>query len=232
MITRLLYRCPLCGAEPWLKAGRCRACGASLRLARGGLEAVIGGRRAGIDHWYAAVRRLERLPAGGLHGGPVEVAVETRCGLFRGAGGLGAVRYGRRRLGRARLHLDDQGLALRGESLDCILPLDAMAAVTIESHTVIVNTRDQGVFFLDFPDGGGKRWEDALAAALRARHRPRTIDEFCPRIRFAAPGDTAGGRPGVRAARCRPVGPAPAPAAFETLRGAVQIGRASGRERV
>jgi len=189
MIQRLLYRCPLCGAEPWLERGRCRGCGASIKVGPDRYTATIGGETDTVAGWYAAVRRLDRLPEGGLASALVRVSRESREKPRSLAGGLTAVFYGRRPLGQAKLRLLVDRLEVDGlpGGPDAIGLAD-VRAVTIESNTVIVDSRSRGVLFFDFPRGSGKRWEDALDQALERFHAPRKILEFCPRLRFPPKG--------------------------------------------
>jgi 1-acyl-sn-glycerol-3-phosphate acyltransferase len=186
MIQRLLYRCPLCGTEPWLERGRCQGCGASVKVGRDRSTVTIAGQTDTVAGWTAAVRRLDRLPEGGLTRALVQVSAERRRGLRRLAGGLAAVFYRRRPLGPARLRLTADRLQVEGPRLQAAIGLDDLRAVTIESHTVILDSRSHGVLFFDFPRGAGKRWEDALDQALVRFHAPREIQEFCPRLRFAS----------------------------------------------
>ncbi|MBW2356423.1 MAG: 1-acyl-sn-glycerol-3-phosphate acyltransferase [Deltaproteobacteria bacterium] len=197
MIQRLLYRCPLCGTEPWLERGRCQGCGASVRVGRDRSTVTIAGRTDTVAGWYAAVRRLDRLPEGGLTSALVQVSGESREGRRPLAGGLAAVFYGRRPMGQARLRLRADRLEVDGPGKGTVaIGLDDLRAVTIESHTVILDSRSRGVCFFDFPRGAGKRWEDALDQALARFHAPREIQEFCPRLRFAADRRLAGNEQG------------------------------------
>lgn len=195
MIQRLLYRCPLCGVEPWLERGRCQGCGAKVAVGRDRSTVTIGGRTDTVTGWYTAVRRLDRLPEVGLTSALVQVSAERRQGLRPLAGGLAAVFYGRRPLGPARLRLTADRLQVEGPRLQATIGLDDVRAVTIESHTVILDSRSHGVLFFDFPRGAGKRWEDALDQALVRFHAPRKIQEFCPRLRFASDSWPAANEP-------------------------------------
>lgn len=214
MIQRFLYRCPLCGAEPWLQKGRCQGCGASVTVGRDRSTVTIAGRTDTVAGWSAAVRWLDRLPEGGLTSALVRVSGERREGLRPLAGGLAAVCYGRRPLGAARLRLSADRLDVDGlPGGPAAIGLDRIRAVTIESHTVIVDSRSHGVLFFDFPRGAGKRWEDALDRALARFHAPRQIREFCPRLRFAgdrspaAPGSPGTGRRALKPLPCRRASP-------------------------
>lgn len=195
MIDRLLYRCPLCGAEPWLKGKRCRACGAGLRVEADRTRLTIGGRTAPVAAWYDRVRELDGPPREGRRSGTVIVSEEVRAADHRGPDGLQGVHFGRRPLGPAVLRLDTDRLSVRGAATDRTIPLDRITAVTIESHTLIVDHRDGRPLFFDFADGAGKRWEDLLQRALAAHHAPHRIAEYCPRLRLAeaAPRRRTGG---------------------------------------
>ncbi|MDD2603779.1 MAG: lysophospholipid acyltransferase family protein [Desulfobacterales bacterium] len=210
MIQRLLYRCPLCGAEPWLEGGRCRVCGASVTVGRNRSTVTIAGETDTVAGWYAAVRRQDRLPEEGLTSARVQVSGERREGVRSLGAGLKAVFYGRRPLGGTRLKLLADRLEIEGPGGEpATIGLDRIRAVTIESHTVIVDSRSHGVLFFDFPRGTGKRWEDALDRALRRFYRPRDIKEFCPRLRFVqdrspvVPGSAGTGRRPLSVPSCR-----------------------------
>lgn len=196
MIQRLLYRCPLCGAEPWLESGYCLGCGAAVKVGRDRTTVTIAGRTDTVAGWYAALRGDDRLPKSGLTSDLVQVSGERRQDPRRLAAGLSAVFYGRQPLGRARLRLTGNRLQVDGVPLRAAIGLDEIRAVTIESHTVIVDSRSHGVLFFDFPRGAGKRWEDALDQALAQHHAPRRIQEFCPRLRLAGRRPAAPPGPG------------------------------------
>ncbi len=185
MIQRLLYRCPLCGAEPWLEKGRCRRCGAKVRVGRDRTRVTIDGKTDTVARWYAAVRRLDRLPEEGLSSEAVQVSTERRLGVRRFGGGVAAVEYGRASCGQARLKLFADRIEVQGtQGLRRTIGLAEIRAATIESHTLIIDSRTHGVLFFDFPHGTGKRWEDAIDQALARFYAPRAIVEFCPRLRL------------------------------------------------
>jgi 1-acyl-sn-glycerol-3-phosphate acyltransferase len=222
MIQRLLYRCPLCGAEPWLEKDRCQSCGVSVTVSRDRSTVTIAGETDTVAGWYAAVRRLDRLPEDGLTSALVRVSGERREGLRTLAGGLAAVFYGRRPLGEAKLRFLADRLEVDGlRDGMIVIGLEEIQAVTIESHTVIVESRPHGVLFFDFPRGTGKRWEDALDGALARFYAPRPIREFCPRLCLArdraptVPVSTGAGRRLPNPLPCRRESPG---VGFETVR--------------
>jgi len=225
MIDRLLYRCPACDAAHWLEAGRCRRCKVAVRVTddRGGV--VVDGRSAPVRHWYAALRSRPPQPdAAGilLHSRAVALAREARRSAYRGRAGLAGPHFGRTPIGRGRLTLQRRTLTVHTPSGSWELDLGRLTAVTIESNTVIVVSADHGPLFFDFLEESGKRWEDALQAALAHYWQPRRILEFCPRTRFAVgkgPGRSTGGSP-CGPLTCRRgvpggVGPRPAMAALQ-----------------
>ncbi len=188
MITDLIYRCPVCGIFDWFSNGRCTGCSASVKLlSRSRLS--INGKAGHVSYWYARVLGFE-LPQAvdGIILGSRRVRLfkETSKEVFKGPAGIIATRFHRRPEDEGTLSLKEEQLVFFGEKSKENILLKSISAVTIESNTVIIVCRGQGVFFFDFLEESGKKWEDCVQKAISRYHAPECIIEFCPRIKFAS----------------------------------------------
>ncbi len=186
MITDILYRCPSCGSFDWMDGARCTYCHAAVDVISR-TEVAIGGERNTISHWYRKILSFE-LPSGEtgpiMESGRVVLSREAVDGIYKGFAGVVATRYTRAVCDEGVVRLQREGLCFSGgkETLD--LPLEDLAAVTIESNTIILTSNRMGILFLDFLHESGKKWEDCIRKALTLFHAPRKIREFYPRLRF------------------------------------------------
>lgn len=195
MITRLIYRCPLCGRYDWLAGDTCRGCGARVdRIGR--TDVTINGERRSIAHWYDCVLAFDSTADSDgslMASGRVRLSEEVALGMYRGLGGMRAVHYGRRPKDAGRLRLTRKRLVFSGEKGDRETALADIVSLTIESNTVIVVPRKKPALFFDFLEESGKKWEDVLRRVLDDIYAPRRVAEYFPRLRFhgAAAGNPA-----------------------------------------
>jgi 1-acyl-sn-glycerol-3-phosphate acyltransferase len=186
MITDILYRCPACGGFDWFDGQRCILCNSIVRILSRS-ELVIGGERNTIAHWYRKVLAFdlpESVDGTILKSSSVVLSREATKGTYKGFGGIVATHFTRSFSDEGGLTLKAQELVFSGQKETILLPFGDLAAVTIESNTIIVISREHGVLFLDFRDQPGKKWEDCIRKSLAAYHAPRKIGEFYPRLRF------------------------------------------------
>ena len=198
MITRILYRCPECGGFEWLEQGRCRHCHVLVEvLSR--KEVAVNGQPGSIAFWYARVK-AHALPQGSdgliLKSGPIRLSRETQEGRFKGLAGVHAVLHGREPFDTGAVTLYRDRLVFQGASFRKIIPFESIAAVTIESNTVIVDRKDGRTLYFDFLEESGKKWEDCIQQAIAEFYHPVDIVEFCPKIRLAEIRNRAGKRSG------------------------------------
>lgn len=188
MITDLIYRCPICGSFDWFSNGQCKDCGAAAKqLSRSRL--AINGKAAHISYWYAKVLDFE-LPqdvdGATLRSCRVRLFKETAKEVYKGPAGIIATRFDRRLIDEGILSLKQKQLVFSGDRIRENIRFKSVRAVTIESNTVIIVCPGQGVFFFDFLEESGKKWEDCIQKAISEYHLPERIIEFCPRIKFAS----------------------------------------------
>lgn len=186
MITDILYRCPSCGSFDWMDGSRCIACSATVNvISRTQVE--ISGERNTIAHWYRKILSFE-LPADDsrtiLNSGRVILSREATEGVYRGFAGVVATRYTRAVSDEGSVCLKTDSLRFSGAKETLELPLEDIAAVTIESNTIILTSRAHGILFFDFLEESGKKWEDCIRRCLALFHAPRQIYEYYPRLRF------------------------------------------------
>ncbi len=197
MISKLLYRCPLCGGFDWLQDARCIHCRVSVAMERP-TRLTIAGRSAPIADWYDRILDMV-LPVDrqGLiyKSGSVRLLKEVSCGRYVGPGGLTALLYGRRFLETVSAALYTDRIELAGPTGTRTLVFSALLSATIESNVIILVQRDSGTLFLDFENDSGKKWEDGIRRALADYRSPEKIVEYFPRIltvekrrRLPAPG--------------------------------------------
>lgn len=184
MISRLIYRCPLCGGYDWLQAARCIHCRVSVELEQQ-TRLSFAGRSAPIADWYDRIMAMD-LPVdqrGLIHkSDAVRLFKEVSRGRYRGPGGLTAMLYGRQFLETVRAALYEDRIELAGLTSTRILAFYELLSVTIESNVIILVHRTFGALFLDFEKDSGKKWEDGIRRALAAYHSPLKIVEYFPRI--------------------------------------------------
>jgi 1-acyl-sn-glycerol-3-phosphate acyltransferase len=150
-----------------------------------------------IDHWYEKILGFDlRATDNGvlLESRRMVLSREQRDGRYRGLGHLSAVHYTRKVIQEGRLVLRKDRLDFMGTGRQLSMDLGSIIALTIESNTVIVVSRDEGPLFFNFPEESGKKWEDCIRRVLETFHSPRRIIEFCPRIRFSKKSDPAAKR--------------------------------------
>lgn len=184
MISRLIYRCPICAGFDWLQDARCVHCGASVVLEQQS-RLVVNGQSAAIDHWYDRVREFE-LPAGNrdliYKSDGVRLLREVPDGRYAGPGGLTAVLYGRRYVGTVTAALFRDRIELAGAKETLTIAFETLLSITIESNVIIVVDRGLGPLFLDFCHDSGKKWEDGIRQALQNYKKPEAVIEFFPRF--------------------------------------------------
>jgi len=188
MITDLIYRCPVCGIFDWLSNGRCTGCGTAAELlSRSRL--AINGKTEHVSYWYDRVLGFElprALDGTVLNSRRVRLFKETAKEIFKGPSGIIATRFDRRPMDKGILSLKERQLVFSGDKIKKNILFKSIRAVTIESNTVIIVCPVQGVFFFDFLEESGKKWEDCIQKAVSEYHAPERIIEFCPRIKFAS----------------------------------------------
>jgi len=211
MISRLIYRCPVCSDFDWLQGGRCVHCDASVRLENQN-RLMVNDRSEAIAYWYDRVLSFD-LPAGknGLifKSGGVNLFKETQSRRYEGPGGLSAILYGREFVDTVTAALFRDRIELAGVKGALTISFETLLSITIESNVIIAVDRALGPLFLDFLHDPGKKWEDGIRRALSDYKRPEEIVEFFPRIVFgkdlkkqpAAPSGrrlltVTGGKPG------------------------------------
>ena len=202
MISRLIYRCPLCAGFDWLRDDRCVHCEATVKLEQESRLAV-NGRSAPISFWYDRILEFE-LPAG-RHGriyksDPVRLLKEVPRGHYTGPGGMAAVLYGRQYVETVRASLYRDRIELAGSQNTRTIAFAQLLSITIESNIIIVVDRVLGPLFLDFCQDSGKKWEDGIRRALGAYKAPERIIEYFPHVL----SDRRLRRPPLAAARWRP----------------------------
>ena len=184
MISRLIYRCPLCSGFYWLQDARCVHCGASIELEQQS-RLVVNGRSATIARWYEQVLEFE-LPVDqrGLiyQSDRVQLLEEVARPRYNGPGGLTAILYGRREIDTVTVVLYRDRIELSGEKRALTIAFETLLSITIESNVIIVVDRRLGSLFLDFSHDSGKKWEDGIRRALRNYKNPERVVEFFPRI--------------------------------------------------
>ncbi len=183
--TRLIYRCPACGAFDWLAANRCRHCRASVALVD--IDRLsINGRIGPIADGYDRVLGFP-LPDGKdrpiVSEAGVRFSEEARQGSFQGLGGLRARRYGRRFRDRGVLSLFPKGLVFEGGRVTRCMAASAITGVTTESGTLILSCRGFLPAFFDFSRGRGKMFEDLVRRVIDRHHARIRIREYYPRLR-------------------------------------------------
>lgn len=186
MITDILYRCPLCGGFDWLGSGRCTLCHGEVQvLSRS--EVSVNGEKNTIGHWYDKIRSFD-LPSDDtgtiLKSSRVILSRETTRGIFRGFAGVVATHFTRAASDEGSFILKTGEIIYTGGKEAFTLPFDDLCGVTIESNTIILISRGQGILFFDFQDESGKKWEDLIRKALEVHHLPGKIVEFYPRLKF------------------------------------------------
>ncbi len=184
MISKLIYRCPVCAGFDWLRDEQCVHCGAAVRLERESRLAV-NGRAAPIAHWYDRVLAFE-LPVD-RHGliyqsDRVRLLEEVSHGRYEGPGGLTAVLYGRQVVDMVTATLYRDRIELAGERSALTIAFGTLLSITIESNVIIVVDRRRGPLFLDFSSDSGKKWEDGIRRALADYKAPERIVEYFPRV--------------------------------------------------
>lgn len=187
MITDILYRCPACGAFDWLGADQaCTACGARLDLISRTTVAINGEARP-VGYWYDRVLAFE-LPSGEqgaiLKSKRIRLSEESAHGEYRGFAGMRATHYRRKPLDEGTLALLEDRLLFSGRNGQLVITLETIAALTIESDTIIIVRKGQIPLFFDFLEESGKKWEDCLRKALSAYYQDEFI-EYYPRLRSA-----------------------------------------------
>ncbi|MCP3954740.1 MAG: 1-acyl-sn-glycerol-3-phosphate acyltransferase [Desulfobacterales bacterium] len=186
MISRLIYRCPLCAGYDWLRGARCIHCGATVGLERQS-RLIVNGRSASIGRWYDRILKFE-LPADrrGLiyKSDRVRLLKEVPRGRYTGPGGLTAVLFGRKYVDTVTTALYQDRIELAGANSNLVIAFEALLSITIESNVIIVIDRSRGPLFLDFSQDSGKKWEDGIRRVLAAYRQPDRVAEFFPRIRL------------------------------------------------
>ncbi len=187
MISKILYRCPVCGGFKWLDQGRCRHCHVVVReISR--KQVAVNGQVGSIAHWYGKVRghALPKGPGGMiLKSGPIRLSREVQKGRFKGLSGVHAVLYGSEPADSGSLTLFRNRLFFQGASQNTSISFENISAVTIESNTVIMDRKDGPALYFDFLEESGKKWEDCIQKAIAEFYHPADIVEFCPKIRFS-----------------------------------------------
>ncbi len=202
MISKLIYRCPVCAGFDWFRDERCAHCGATVRLERES-RLTVNGRSELIAYWYDRVLEFE-LPVDqrGLiyQSDRVRLLEEVSRGRYNGPGGLTAILYGRREIDTVTATLYRDRIELSGEKSTLTIAFEALLSITIESNVIIVVDRRRGPLFLDFSRDSGKKWEDGIRRALVAYKAPERIIEYFPHVL----SDRRLRRPPLAAARWRP----------------------------
>ncbi len=184
MLSKLLYRCPLCSSFDWLQDGRCIHCGAQVNLQSSG-ALRINDRQESIAYWYDRVLAFG-LPAdryGRVYTSErVKLYKESCRGRYAGPEGLTAVLYGREFIATVTAALFRDRIELSGAGRTWTLPFAQLLSVTVESNTLIVVDRALGPLFLNFGHNSGKKWEDGIRRALADYNQPDVIKAFFPRI--------------------------------------------------
>lgn len=184
MITKLIYRCPICSGFDWLQEARCIHCRVSVALEQQ-TRLAIAGRSVPIAGWYDRILGME-LPIDGqgliYKSNPVRLLKEVSRGRYSGPGGLTAVLYGRQFVETVSAALYPDRIELAGSTGTRIVAFSGLLSVTIESNVIILVHRRLGVLFLDFENDSGKKWEDGIRRVLVDYRAPEKIVEYFPRI--------------------------------------------------
>jgi 1-acyl-sn-glycerol-3-phosphate acyltransferase len=184
MISKLIYRCPVCAGFEWLQNARCVHCDATVVLEQRN-RLSVNGRSESIAHWYDRIRDFT-LPADsrGLiyKSDAVRLSKEVPVGRYFGPGGMTAVLYERRYAETVSAALFQDRIELAGAKSILTVSFETLVSITIESNVIILVDRATGPLFLDFCRDSGKKWEDGIRRALRDYKRPERVVEFFPRI--------------------------------------------------
>jgi hypothetical protein len=203
MIEKFLYRCPVCLAEESIetkKSGEitCRACQAAysytedyrLRVESRGTERIMTLREA-----YEAISSENPprvtddafVPKKGeilwAKSNVAELFQERTAGIFRGYKKIRAQLYRFSLIDTGNLYLTSRRLFFHG-TRDYEIGLEEISSVTIESHTIMLNTKRGYAFSISFPRESGKKWEDYIRKAVGDFYGKKRIAEYHPRITF------------------------------------------------
>ncbi len=197
-ITDLLWTCPHCGAEGSLEEQgsetTCRACGTTLRRARG---ADIELRTPdGSTSTARPATLLDRSPPATVLLKRGRDPIRRAAASLRIAESEGVVRMNGRYLNRYErlgdpvdgilaLHEDRVVFRPDDDGAEHAWPFDRLTAVQPSSSTLQLKGRDQPVASIRFAHDSVRLWEELLMAAIQAFYTDRgcgEIAEFQPRI--------------------------------------------------
>jgi hypothetical protein len=203
MLEKFLYKCPACLAQESIVTGKdgtitCRKCGAvysytddyRLRVKAAGREKTMTLREA---YEKVAASDITKAPDDGFkpEKGEVlwaksdraELFFEQKAGVFRGYKRIRAQLFRFSLIDTGNLYLTSRRLLFRGTK-EYEIGLEELSSVTIESHTVLMNTKRGYAVSVSFPNESGKKWEDYIRRAVREFYGKRRVREFHPRITF------------------------------------------------
>jgi hypothetical protein len=203
MIEKFLYRCPICMAEESIETGTdgaiaCRACHAvysytedfRLRVRSGNTERIMTLREAYEKISSAKLTGLKDdafVPKKGevlwAKSSVAELFQEHTAGIFKGYKKIRAQLYRFALIDSGNLYLTSRRLFFQG-TRDYEIGLEELSSVTIESHTIMMNTKRGYALAISFSRESGKKWEDYIRKAVREFYGSRKIAEYHPRITF------------------------------------------------
>jgi hypothetical protein len=203
MIEKFLYKCPICMAEESIETKKngeiaCRACHAQywytedyrLRVQSGGTERIMTLREA-----YEKISSVKLphvtddsfVPKKGevlwAKSNVAELFQEREAGIFRGYRKIRAQLYRFSLIDTGNLYLTNRRLFFHG-TRDYEIGLEEISSVTIESHTIMMNTKRGYALSISFAHESGKKWEDYIRRAVDEFYGNRKIAEYHPRITF------------------------------------------------
>jgi DNA-directed RNA polymerase subunit RPC12/RpoP len=203
MIEKFLYKCPICMAEESIETKKsgsivCNACGAQYSYTedyqlsitagnrqqtmtlREAYEKICAGRLSGVTDETFTPQKGEVLWAKSSR---AKLFEERKAGVFRGYKKIRAQLYRFCLVDTGNLYLTNKRLLFHGIK-DYEIGLGELSSVTIESHSIMMNTKRGYALSISFIQESGKKWEDYIRRAVQEFHGKKRIAEYHPRITF------------------------------------------------
>lgn len=203
MLEKFLYRCPVCMTEESIRTQSdgnivCRRCGADFSYTE---DYRLSIKKDGKEDTKTLRETYERISANKLteirddaltppkgevlwaKSDRAQLFFEQKAGVFKGYKRIRAQLFRFALIDAGNLYLTNKRLLFSGTK-DYEIGLDELTSVTIESHSVLMNTRRGYALSVSFNNESGKKWEDYIRRAVRDYYRGKVIKEYHPRITF------------------------------------------------